>query len=127
MIRRPPRSTLFPYTTLFRSSRKLILKGVDGVVFVADSQAARMEANLESLRNLDLNLKEQGYDLRAVPYVLQLNKRDLPSALPIEEMKRQLVRKGEPVFEAVASKGTGVFETLKTIAKMVLLELRKGR
>ena len=95
-------------------------------VFVADSQAARMEANLESLRNLDLNLKEQGYDLRAVPYVLQLNKRDLPSALPIEEMKRQLVRKGEPVFEAVASKGTGVFETLKTIAKMVLLELRKG-
>jgi len=100
---------------------------VDGVVFVADSQAARMEANLESLRNLELNLKEQGYDLRIMPYVLQLNKRDLPSALPLEEMKRQLLYKGEPVFEAIASKGNGVFETLKTIAKMVLLELRKGR
>src|SRR6266850_664844 len=109
------------------AAREINCKGVYGVVFVADSQAARMEANLESLRNLDLNLKEQGYDLRAVPYVLQLNKRDLPSALPIEEMKRQLVRKGEPVFEAIASKGNGVFETLKTIAKMVLLELRKGR
>ena len=116
-----------PGQVFYDASRKLILKGVDGVVFVADSQAARMEANLESLRNLDLNLKEQGYDLRAVPYVLQLNKRDLPSALPAEEMKQQLLRKGEPVFEAVASKGTGVFETLKTIAKMVLLELRKGR
>ena len=116
-----------PGQVFYDASRKLILKGVDGIVFVADSQAARMEANLESLRNLDLNLKEQGYDLRAIPYVLQLNKRDLPSALPVEEMKRQLVRKGEPVFDAVASKGTGVFETLKTIAKMVLLELRKGR
>jgi len=81
----------------------------------------------KSLRNLELNLKEQGYDLRIMPYVLQLNKRDLPSALPLEEMKRQLLYKGEPVFEAIASKGNGVFETLKTIAKMVLLELRKGR
>ena len=116
-----------PGQVFYDASRKLILKGVDGVVFVADSQAARMEANLESLRNLDLNLKEQGYDLRTIPYVLQLNKRDLPSALPAEEMKRQLAKKGEPMFEAVASKGTGVFETLKTIAKMVLLELRKGR
>src|SRR2546428_6853879 len=116
-----------PGQVFYDASRKLILRGVDGVVFVADSQAARMEANLESLRNLDLNLKEQGYDLRAVPYVLQLNKRDLPSALPIEEMKRQLVRKGEPVFEAVAPKGTGGLETLKTIAKRGLLELRKGR
>jgi hypothetical protein len=86
-----------------------------------------MEANLESLRNLEINLREQGYELNNVPYVLQLNKRDLPSALPAEEMKRQLVRKGEPVFEAVASKGTGVFDTLKAIAKMVLIELRKGR
>jgi len=116
-----------PGQVFYDASRKLILKGVDGVVFVADSQAARMEANLESLRNLELNLKEQGYDLRTIPYVLQLNKRDLPSALPAEEMKRQLAKKGEPVFEAVASKGTGVFETLKAIAKMVLLELRKGR
>ncbi len=116
-----------PGQVFYDASRKLILKGVDGVVFVADSQAARMEANLESLRNLELNLKEQGYELRAIPYVLQLNKRDLPTALPAEEMKRQLHFKGEPIFEAVAAKGTGVFETLKTIAKMVLLELRKGR
>src|SRR5206468_60436 len=71
-----------PGQVFYDASRKLILKGVDGVVFVADSQAARMEANLESLRNLELNLKEQGYDLRIMPYVLQLNKRDLPSALP---------------------------------------------
>ena len=116
-----------PGQVFYDASRKLILKGVDGVVFVADSQAARMEANLESLRNLELNLKEQGYELKTIPYVLQLNKRDLPTALPAEEMKRQLHFKDEPIFEAVASKGTGVFETLKTIAKMVLLELRKGR
>ena len=116
-----------PGQVFYDASRKLILKGVDGVVFVADSQAARMEANLESLRNLELNLKEQGYELKAIPYVLQFNKRDLPTALPAEEMKRQLHFKGEPIFEAIAAKGTGVFETLKTIAKMVLLELRKGR
>src|SRR5207249_7447736 len=113
-----------PGQVFYDASRKLILKGVDGVVFVADSQAARMEANLESLRNLDLNLKEQGYDLRAIPYVLQLNKRDLPSALPVEEMKRQLIRKGEPVFDAVASKGTGVFETLKTRSEEHTSELQ---
>jgi hypothetical protein len=86
-----------------------------------------MEANLESLRNLELNLKDQGYDLRTIPYVLQFNKRDLPTAIPVDEMKKQLHFKSEPVFEAVASQGTGVFETLKTIAKMVLIELRKGR
>jgi signal recognition particle receptor subunit beta len=116
-----------PGQVFYDASRKLILKGVDGVVFVADSQVARMEANLESLRNLELNLKDQGYDLRTIPYVLQLNKRDLPTAMPVDEMKKQLQFKDEPVFEAVASQGTGVFETLKTIAKMVLMELRKGR
>ena len=116
-----------PGQVFYDASRKLILKGVDGVVFVADSQAARMEANLESLRNLELNLKDQGYDLRIIPYVLQFNKRDLPTAMPVDEMKKQLQFKDEPVFEAVASQGTGVFETLKTIAKMVLMELRKGR
>jgi len=116
-----------PGQVFYDASRKLILKGVDGVVFVADSQAARMDANLESLKNLELNLKEQGYDLRSVPYVLQFNKRDLPTALPFDEMKKSLHTKGEPIFEAIASQGTGVFETLKMIAKMVLLELRKGR
>ena len=116
-----------PGQVFYVASRKLILKGVDGVVFVADSQAARMEANLESLRNLELNLTEQGYNIQVIPYVLQINKRDLPTALPPQEMARQLRFREEPVFEAVASKGTGVFETLKTIAKLVLLELRRGR
>ena len=116
-----------PGQVFYDASRKLILKGVDGVVFVADSQAARMDANMESLKNLEINLKEQGYDLRTMPYVLQFNKRDLPTATPAEQMKKALQFKGEPIFEAVASKGTGVFETLKTIAKMVLMELRKGK
>jgi signal recognition particle receptor subunit beta len=116
-----------PGQVFYDASRKLILKGVDGVVFVADSQAARMDANLESLKNLELNLKEQGYDIKTIPYVLQFNKRDLPTATPFDEMKKRLHYKGEPIFEAIANKGTGVFETLKMIAKMVLMELRKGK
>ena len=84
-----------------------------------------MEANVESLANLDKNLKEQGYDLRTVPYVMQFNKRDLPTALPMDEMYRQLNFKGEPTFEAVAMAGTGVFDTLKAVAKLVLTELKK--
>ncbi|MCI0566795.1 MAG: GTPase domain-containing protein [Acidobacteria bacterium] len=114
-----------PGQVFYDASRKLILKGVDGVVFVADSQAARMEANVESLKNLRSNLKDQGYELAKIPYVLQLNKRDTASAVPVEEMKRQLVMKDEPVFEAVAQSGAGVFDTLKSIARMVLGELRK--
>ena len=114
-----------PGQVFYDASRKLILKGVDGVVFVADSQAARMEANVESLKNLRSNLKEQGYDLPRIPYVLQLNKRDMATAVPVEEIKRQLLMKDEPVFEAVAQNGTGVFDTLKAIARMVLGELRK--
>src|SRR5262245_20747446 len=116
-----------PGQVFYDASRKLILKGCDGVVFVGDSQAARMDANVESLKNLELNLKEQGYDLKTMPYVLQFNKRDLPTAMPFEQMKKALHYKGEPIFEAIANQGTGVFETLKTIAKMVLMELRKGR
>ena len=114
-----------PGQVFYDASRKLILKGVDGVVFVADSQDARMEANIESMTNLDKNLKEQGYDLKTVPYVLQFNKRDLPTALPMDEMYRQLNFKGEPTFEAVAMNGTGVFDTLKAVAKLVLTELKK--
>ena len=116
-----------PGQVFYDASRKLILKGTDGVVFVADSQAARMDANLESLKNLELNLKEQGYDLRTMPYALQFNKRDLPTAMPFEDMKKSLHYKGEPIFEAIANQGTGVFETLKMIAKMVLMDLRKGK
>jgi len=115
-----------PGQVFYDASRKLILKGVDGVVFVADSQEERMDANVESLYNLEENLRAQGYDLMKLPYVLQLNKRDLPNVIPVEELKEELYRKGEPVVEAVASAGTGVFDTLKAVAKQVLTELRKG-
>jgi len=115
-----------PGQVYYDASRKLILKGVDGVVFVADSQEERMDANIESLENLEDNLKTQGYDLMQLPYVLQLNKRDLPSAVPVDELTAELAKKGEPVFEAVAADGTGVFDTLKAVAKQVLTELRKG-
>jgi len=114
-----------PGQVFYDASRKLILKGVDGVVFVADSQRARAESNVESLQNLDKNLKEQGYDLATMPYVLQFNKRDLPTAMAADELYQQLNVKGEPTFEAVAPQGVGVFETLKAIAKLVLLELKK--
>jgi signal recognition particle receptor subunit beta len=114
-----------PGQVFYDASRKLILKGVDGVVFVADSQDARMEANLESLENLDKNLKEQGYDLKTIPYALQFNKRDLPTALPMDEMYARINMRGEPTFEAVAMNGTGVFDTLKSVAKLVLTELKK--
>ncbi len=115
-----------PGQVFYDASRKLILRGVDGVVFVADSQEERLDANLEALENLHENLKEHGYDFKKIPYVLQLNKRDLPSAMPVEELKRELLRKGEPVLEAVAFQGKGVFETLKDVAKQVLIELKKG-
>ncbi len=114
-----------PGQVFYDASRKLILKGVDGVIFVADSQVERMDANVEAIENLQANLKAQGYDLMAIPYVLQLNKRDLPNVTPAEEMARLLRRKGEPVFEAVAATGQGVFETLKATARGVLSELKR--
>ena len=115
-----------PGQVFYDASRKLILRGVDGVVFVADSQEDRMDANLEALDNLSDNLKEHGYDFGKIPYVLQLNKRDLPNAMDTDILKRELMRKDEAVFEAVAFKGDGVFETLKEVAKQVLTELKKG-
>jgi len=115
-----------PGQVFYDSSRKLILKGVDGVVFVADSQEERLDANLESVSNLTENLKEQGFDIAKIPYVLQLNKRDLPSAHPADELKQQLLVKGEPVIEAIAPQGVGVLTTLKAVARQVLVELRKS-
>jgi signal recognition particle receptor subunit beta len=115
-----------PGQVFYDASRKLILKGVDGVVFVADSQEERMDANIESLYNLEENLRSQGYDPTKIPYVLQLNKRDLPNVLRVDELTAELRRNGEPVIEAVASSGPGVFDTLKAVAKQVLTELRKG-
>ena len=114
-----------PGQVFYDASRKLILKGVDGVVFVADSQIERMEANLESLDNLRVNLREQGYELEKMPFVVQYNKRDLPNAAPLDEMRRQLNPKSVPDFEAVAATGKGVFETLKAVAKGVLSDLKR--
>jgi signal recognition particle receptor subunit beta len=114
-----------PGQVFYDASRKLILKGVDGVVFVADSQRERMEANIESIRNLESNLKEHGLDLKTIPYALQFNKRDLPTSMPVDELYRTLNFKREPTFEAVAPQGVGVFDTLKAVAKLILIELRK--
>lgn len=116
-----------PGQVFYDASRKLILKGVDGVVFVADSQAERMDANLESLENLRTNLKEQGYDLDALPYVVQYNKRDLPNAVDLGYLKEYINPTNVPDFEAVATTGVGVFDTLKAVAKQVLIELKRGR
>jgi hypothetical protein len=115
-----------PGQVFYDASRKLILKGVDGVVFVADSQIERMEANLESVENLRVNLAEQGYDLSKIPYVVQYNKRDLPNIATVDELKRLLNPRGVPEFQAVAPTGVGVFDTLKAVAKLVLTELKKG-
>jgi mutual gliding-motility protein MglA len=115
-----------PGQVFYDASRKLILKGVDGVVFVADSQNERMEANIESLENLRLNLSEQGYNLDKLPYIVQYNKRDLPNAAPLDELRQLLNPTHMPEFEACATTGVGVFETLKAIAKAVLTELRRG-
>ena len=116
-----------PGQVFYDASRKLILKGVDGVVFVADSQEERMEANIESVENLRVNLTEQGYDLDKIPYVIQYNKRDLPNIISVDELRRELNPTAVPDFEACAATGDGVFETLKAIAKLILLELKKGK
>jgi len=115
-----------PGQIFYDASRKLILKGVDGIVFVADSQIERMDANIESFENMKINLKEQGYDLANIPYVIQYNKRDLPNVVPVAELKKVLNVDGVPDFEAVAATGGGVFETLKAVVKFVLIELKKG-
>ncbi len=115
-----------PGQVFYDASRKLILKGVDGVVFVADSQIDRIEANLESFENLRYNLMEQGYDLDRVPYVIQYNKRDLPNIASVEELRSLLNPGSIPDFEAVATTGEGVFDTLKSVAKFVLTELKRG-
>ena len=115
-----------PGQVFYDASRKLILKGVDGVVFVADSQVMRMEANMESVDNLRTNLSEQGYSLDRIPYVVQYNKRDLPGVASVEELRETINLRGVPDFEAVARTGVGVFETLKSVAKLVLTELKRG-
>ena len=114
-----------PGQVFYAASRKLILKGVDGVVFVADSQIERMEVNMESLDDLRINLAEQGYELDKLPFTIQHNKRDLPNVAPVEQMNAILNPDGIQSYEAVAMTGQGVFETLKSVAKQVLFELKK--
>jgi signal recognition particle receptor subunit beta len=115
-----------PGQVFYDASRKLILKGVDGVVFVADSQIERTEANIESMENLRTNLSEQGYNLDKLPFVMQYNKRDLPNVAEVQELSEMLNPTNVPAYEAVARTGVGVFETLKAVAKLVLTELKKG-
>ena len=114
-----------PGQIFYEASRKLILKGADGVVFVADSQLERMEANIQSLADMQQHLADQGIDPDKIPLVIQYNKRDLTNAVPIDELQKALNPRNLPWFEAVASQGIGVFETLKAIAKVVMQELQK--
>ncbi|MEA3362382.1 MAG: GTPase domain-containing protein [Thermodesulfobacteriota bacterium] len=115
-----------PGQVFYDASRKLILKGVDGVVFVADSQEERFDANIESLENLKDNLEEQGFDLEKIPFVIQYNKRDLPNVSSVEELSNLLNPRKVPELEGCAMTGEGVFETLKAVAKLVLNDLKKG-
>ncbi|MDX2495055.1 MAG: GTPase domain-containing protein [Desulfuromusa sp.] len=115
-----------PGQVFYDASRKLILKGVDGVVFVADSQEERFDANIESLENLKDNLEEQGFDLEKLPFVIQYNKRDLPNVSSVEELSNLLNPRKVPELEGCAMTGEGVFETLKAVAKLVLNDLKKG-
>jgi mutual gliding-motility protein MglA len=115
-----------PGQVFYDASRKLILKGVDGVIFVADSQIERLEANQESVDNLRTNLAEQGYSLEKIPYVVQYNKRDLPNVVPVEELRELINPMRVPDYEAMARSGMGVFDTLKAVSKLVLTELKRG-
>ncbi len=114
-----------PGQIFYEASRRLILKGADGVVFVADSQLERMEANIQSLADMQQHLADQGIDPDKIPLVIQYNKRDLKNAVPIDELQKALNPRNLPWFEAVAPQGIGVFETLKAIAKVVMQELQK--
>ncbi len=115
-----------PGQVVYEPSRKLILRGVDGVIFVADSQVSRMQENLESWNSLKTNLEEQGHDLKKIPLVFQWNKRDLTNIATTEEMSKKFNELNSPEMEAVAHQGKGVFETLKVISKMVLVNIRGG-
>jgi mutual gliding-motility protein MglA len=113
-----------PGQVFYNASRKLILRGVDGIVFVADSAPNRLRANAESMRNLRENLQEHGLDVRNIPLILQVNKRDLDGALPTAMIRAVIDPKGElQIIEAVAHQGQGVFETLKTVSRLVLERL----
>lgn len=115
-----------PGQTFYEVSRQFILKGVDGIVFVADSQAERMETNIESYESLEKSLEKQGYDLNKLPLVLQYNKRDMQGIVTIRELESTFNPVHRPYFEAIASRGQGVMETLQTISQLVIRELKGG-
>ena len=115
-----------PGQVVYDASRKLILKGLDGVIFVADSQVERMDENLESLRNLERNLEQQGYDIREIPLIMQYNKRDLPNVASMAELRSALNPYNAPEIEGCASEGRGVFESLKTVSKSIIHVLKGG-
>ena len=112
-----------PGQIYYDASRKLILRGVDGIIFVADSQRSRYDANIESLYNLHENLGDYQLKLEDIPYAIQYNKRDLPDVIDVKDLEEELNPKRYPSFEAVAVKGAGVFDTLKAVAKSVLRNL----
>ena len=112
-----------PGQVYYNASRKLILKGVDGIIFVADSQVERSEANIESMHNLYENLESYGYDLSTIPFAIQYNKRDLSNVQSVEDLRAQLNPDGVPDFGAVALEGKGVFETLQAVSKSVVASL----
>jgi signal recognition particle receptor subunit beta len=114
-----------PGQVYYNSTRQLVLKGADGIVFVADSQDFALDANQESLQNLEDNLKRQGIRIREIPVVLQYNKRDLPNAMPVAQLNAEINRLNAPSFESVATSGLGVEETLKGITQLVLAHLVK--
>ena len=113
-----------PGQVFYEASRKLILRGVDGIVFVADSQVNKLEANLKSMESLEKNLLEQGYNISKVPLVMQWNKRDLPNIMSERDMQKELNHRDVPSFSATSINGNGVFETLKMVFKLVLMNLK---
>ncbi len=112
-----------PGQVYYNASRRLILKGVDGLIFVADSQRSRLEANIEAMHNLYENMESYGYDVETIPFVIQYNKRDLPDTMSVEELRAVLNPMGVQDFEAVAIEGEGVFQTLSAVSKMVVKSL----
>lgn len=114
-----------PGQVYYNATRKLVLRGADGVVFVADSQREKLDENVESLRNLHENVLEEGHDVRRLPVVLQYNKRDLPGVMPVEELSEVLNFRGTPEYAAVAVAGDGVFDTLRGVSEAVLRRLSR--
>ncbi len=115
-----------PGQVIYDASRKLILKGLDGVVFVVDSQADRLEENIASMKNLEKNLEQQGYNIKEIPLLIQYNKRDLTNSVPIAELRKHLNRHNAQEVEAVAFEGKGVLESFKMVSKNVIQILKGG-